>query len=104
MIKLDNDYMIDVDSYNYTLIRDKHKKDNKGKSLTAAVGYYGNLSGCLKRYAELIAINQLQNGDFSLEEAIKIIDESNNKLIDMLNKRLPDINKQIDSMLEDDLK
>lgn len=104
MIKLDNDYKIDVDSLNYTLIRDKHKKDNKGKPLTAAVGYYGNLSGCLKRYAELIAINQLQNGDFSLEEAIKIIEESNNKLIDMLNKRLPDINKQIDSMLEDDLK
>lgn len=102
MIKLDDDYMIDVDSYNFTLIKDKGKINKKtGKPITIAVGYYGNLQGCLKRYAELTAISKLQEHDVTLPEAIKIITESNDKLIAMLNQKLPDISKQIDTMLED---
>lgn len=102
MIELDNNYKIDVDSYNYTLIRDKHKLNDKtGKPITVACGYFGNLQGCLKRYAELTAISKLQKCDVTLPEAIKIITESNDKLIAMLNQKLPDISKQIDTMLED---
>lgn len=105
MIKLDNVYKIDVDSYNYTLIKDKGKINKKtGKPIIIAVGYYGNLQGCLKRYAELTAISKLQEYDVTLPEAIKIITESNDKLIAMLNQRLPDINRRIDAILEDDLK
>ena len=48
MIKVDENYYIDVDDNCYTVKIDMHKQDKKGSQIYTTEGYYGNLEGALK--------------------------------------------------------
>ena len=90
MIRINEDYVVDVDAYNYTLMRDKHKKDKKGNPVMVTVGHYGNLENCLKGFSEEVIREQFINTDMSLKEAVDVIRKSNKELVDIIRRCMSD--------------
>lgn len=88
MIKLINDYVVRVDTMSYTLMVDTHKKDKKGNDLYKTVGYYSTLSSAIKGCIKDINRSKLAVDTITLEEAVKVIMESNESVTDLLNKCL----------------
>ena len=90
MIRLNTDYLIDVDDMNYTLVKDNHKTytDKNGierKSFTN-ISYYSSLENALKGARKYFINKSLQEYEMTLGEAIK---------------RILEVNKQFDEMIKD---
>lgn len=88
MIKLINDYVVAVDSYNYTLQIDLHKTDKNGNSLYKTIGYYSDLKRAIKACIKDISKTELVSGMHTLIEAVRIIDDSNKRFEAILEKAL----------------
>ena len=73
MIKINENYAIDVDRYNYILVKNEHRKDKNGKDVYKTIGYYNNIKAAFSACAEWCAVENLTNDEFSLKEAVKII-------------------------------
>ena len=89
MIRVDKDYVIDVDTLNYTAKIDLHKttidKSGKERPTYNIIGYYGTLRSAVKGILEYEVRSKLSKGEKSLNEAIKALDKANNKLETILN-------------------
>lgn len=92
MIRIDDDYYITVDSYNYIVCRDKHKTDKKGNDLYTVIGYYNNLYKALQGAVADMNRRAFTGGTYSLQEAIKVIQKSNSIFEDMLREVLKNEN------------
>ena len=82
MITLFDDWVVLVDTYNYTLAKDRGEytdKDGVVRRRYDPVSYHRNLAGALKALGARIPHEQLQNGSHSLSEAVTIILESNKR-------------------------
>lgn len=88
MITLINDYVVSVDSTDYTLLIDLHKQDKNGKDQYKTVGYYSTLENAIQGCIRDINRSQLATDTYTLEEAIKVIKTNNDKLGDLLTKCL----------------
>lgn len=97
MIRVNEDYIIEIDTYNYIAKMDQHKKGQVKDRATGeyievdvfkTVGYYKDLSGAIKGIINDMSRRQLSDGRFSLEDAIHIIRENNGKVYDLLEKVL----------------
>lgn len=86
MVKLIKDYVVSVDSTDYTLMIDVHKKDKNGRDLYKTVGYYSTLDGAIKGCIRDINRSELAVGTHTLEEAVKIITDNNKVLNDLLTE------------------
>lgn len=86
MIRIDKDYFITVDPYNYILCHDKHKTDKKGNAVYSVVGYYNNLEGAVQGAVADMSRRAFTEGTYSLQEAVEIIQRNNSRLIEMLNE------------------
>jgi len=86
MIRVNDNYYITVDKYNYTACRDKHKTDKKGNSLYSVVGYYGSVEGALRGIIDDMNERAFAEGTYSLQEAIEVIQQSNKMFTDMLRE------------------
>lgn len=83
MIRINEDWVVDVDEFNYTLKKDLHKKTpRKNPDGSVAMvdsyktrGYYSNLQSALNRLCDEMVIDELSNNDMSLKEAIKTIEK-----------------------------
>lgn len=84
MIRINKDWLVDVDEYNYTLKRDLHSKTKKKNPKTGEIeevdsyrsmGYYSNLASALNRLCEEMRVSELKDKDITLKEAIKIIED-----------------------------
>ena len=58
MVQINDDYIVQIDNLNYTLMRDLHRKTTRKNSKTgeveeveaySTVGYYSDLTGAIKR-------------------------------------------------------
>lgn len=83
MIRINENWVVDVDEYNYTLKRDLHHKTTKKKpdGTTAIIdaykirGYYSNLQSALNRILDEMLIDNYNNDkEISLKEAIQIME------------------------------
>lgn len=84
MIRINKDWIVDVDEYNYVLKRDLHKKTprkNRRKGIVEDVdlyktkGYFSNLSSVLNRLLDVVVIESLNNDEeISLKEAVERIE------------------------------
>jgi hypothetical protein len=92
MIRVNDDYYITVDPCNYILCRDKHKTDKKGNALYIVVGYYNNLEKALQGAVADMNRRAFIEGTYSLQEAIKVIQQSNSIFDDMLREVLKNEN------------
>lgn len=86
MIRVNNDYFIIVNPYNYILCHDKHETDKKGNAVYSVVGYYNNFELAVQRVVADMNMRVLTEGTYSLQEAVEIIQRNNSRLIEMLNE------------------
>ena len=78
MIKIDDTYFIEVDSLCYTAKRKQPGKNKKGDDIMTEVtiGYYGSVSAALRAAMDDITKRKLSDGDYTLEDAVKAINET----------------------------
>lgn len=95
MIRVNENYIIDIDSYEYTVKRDLHRKRTvkiKGEEVEvddfATVGHYGSLGSAVKGVIDNMNRCKLREGIHTLEEAVAIVLENNNKVAELLEKAL----------------
>lgn len=78
MIRVTDDYIIQVDPYNYTVCLNKPKKaidkETGKESITyPAVGYCGSLENALLLIRGRLIRDELENGEYSLLEAVETV-------------------------------
>jgi hypothetical protein len=81
MIRFNEDWIIDIDEYNYTVKKDMHcirtrtRKDGTPyeENVFETKGYYGSLEKALKRIGEEIIKDKLRTGAHPLREALQTI-------------------------------
>lgn len=79
MIKIDDDFFIEVDNLCYTAKEDKHKttKTKNGEEIPVynIIGYYGTLSKAIIGVRDYILKNHFGENTCSLDEAIAYIEK-----------------------------
>lgn len=95
MIRINDDWVILVDEYNYTLARDLHKKTvkTKGQEPTDAYkteGYYSGVSDALKGLADKLVKDELKDGVWGLYEAVNAIQKVYTDLAETISGKIPD--------------
>lgn len=92
MIRVNDDFVIDVDQYNYTAMRDRHKttvdKDGNESPVYTTIGHYNNLEHALYGIRNWISTNKLSEKDSNLIEAINIIRQTNDEFINVFNRAI----------------
>lgn len=86
MIKIDDDYYIDVDDKCFTVKIDTHKTDKKGNIVYTTVGYYKNLQNAIKGAIDSKNKKKLKTGTYDLKEALKIVMDNNDTFTKLLDK------------------
>lgn len=87
MIRVNKDYVIDVDATSYTAKLDRHKKDKKGEDTYSLVGYYSCIENAIAGIIKDMNVRGLQE-DMDLVEALKVIQENNRQFEEILNKAI----------------
>jgi len=82
MIRINDDWIIDIDKYNYTLRRDMHttriiKKNGKEveENVYTTVGHYSSLNKALDNLDKEIIRYKLIDGEYTLKMAVEAIRE-----------------------------
>lgn len=97
MIRVNDDYVIELDSFGYTVKRDmhfsKHLSNYKtGKKelrhLIVTVGLYDSLTSAIKGVIEDMNYRALSYGVHELKEAVEIVIKHNRQVSDLLEKAL----------------
>lgn len=97
MVVVDKDYIIDIDSCNYTVKRNTHRKEKIVDKITGeekevdyykTVGYYGSLGAAIKGVINDMNVRVCTDNVLTLEEAVKVIQESNKKFNELLEKAI----------------
>lgn len=93
MIKLDDQYCIDVDSYNYTLqkVSTALTGKNAGKEYYKAIGYYSDITGALEAYYKENVRQELSKGSMTLTEALRTISDVADRVTQTIRSAVPEI-------------
>ena len=91
MIRINEDYIIDVDEVQYTLKQDAHKtsidkRTGQESPVYYVIGYYGNLENALRGYIRLQTNKRLKSGEYALREALDVIREEQERLERMITE------------------
>lgn len=82
MIRINDDWVIDVDDYQYILKKDMHKmvkakrKGNPDVALYVTKGYFSSLRKAPERLGEEIIMDELKAPEMSLREAVQAIQKA----------------------------
>lgn len=96
MVRINDDYIIEVDSMNFTLMRDLHRKkkvrNTAGEEYEvdafSTVGYFSTLSGAIKGAIKDMNVRKLGEGVHTLKEALEIVLENNRHFSELLESVL----------------
>lgn len=98
MVRLNKDYIVEIDASNYTLKRDLHKKvivvrgdKESEEDQYDIIGYYRNLQHAVKGAIDDMNIRKLSRGMHDLEDAIAIIAKNNESFEKLLKKATKEI-------------
>ena len=89
MVELANNYYVEVDYYNYTLLYKKDKKDKNGKDQFITLGYYNSMKKAIYAAIERMTIDEIPR-----EEIVPLRNWINN--INKANEKLENILKGVD--------
>lgn len=89
MIKLYSNYGIIVDDNSYALCYFYGKQDKNGKEMYRNIGYYTDIDKALKAFGDELVHTKLKNGVYDLSEAVRIIKESNEELVEYIKASIP---------------
>ena len=90
MIRIDENYTIDVDKYNYILIKDEHRLNKKGEMVFKTIGYYPSLEAAVSACAEQYDRDELSAYEYTLHEAVELIRQTRAKFENILKGVLND--------------
>lgn len=97
MVQINDDYIVQIDALNYTVMRDAHRKTSRKDKTTGevvetdayiTVGYYSDLAGAIKGAIKDMNARALSDGDHTLEEALSIVVKNNNRFSELLERAL----------------
>ena len=100
MIRVNDDYIIEVDYFNYTPKRDLHKTTTRtdkktGEVITensyATIGHYCNLTGAIKGIIGDMNRRELSEGVIELSEAVNLVIANNQKVASLLKSLEVDV-------------
>ena len=91
MIHLIDNFYVDVDPYNYTLIVDYGKTDKKGRPMRKSIGYYGSLVQAVKACIEEYVRRGFYDRCVELEEAVDTLSERLNVTDELVKRCLPEV-------------
>lgn len=91
MVRIDENYVIDVDENCYTVKFDKHKTDKKGKAVYDVCGYYSSLENAIKGVIKSMSTKALSEGIYTLEQAVQIVCYYNRCFENILKKALEEM-------------
>lgn len=90
MIRVNEDYIIEVDNYGYTARLDTHttRVDKNGNEIHVyrLVGYFGTLETALKGILKHKADTKLMGGEWTLKDAVNVIVAEQRKFNELLEK------------------
>lgn len=86
MMRVNADYVILVDTLNYTPCRDDHKTDKAGKPVYKPIGYFSTLEQALRGIIKDMNGRAFEADVYSLQEALEVIQQSNKVFTDMLRE------------------
>lgn len=95
MVKVNDDYIIEVDSLNYTVKRDEHRtREEKVKDsdevkvvpVFTIVGYYGDLAPAIQGVIKDMNRRELGSGTHALQEAVDIVLKNNRRVTELLDE------------------
>lgn len=82
MIRINDDYVIDVgENQSYVVKEDKHKENKKGEHVYATLGYYTRLESALLGAKAHMIHKSMGEGEKSLDEAIRAVRDISNEFI-----------------------
>lgn len=79
MIRVDENIIIEVDTFSYIAKADKHKQDKNGVDMFELIGYYSTLESALKGILRYKVARALDVKEFSLNEAIREVQRVKNE-------------------------
>lgn len=92
MIRINDDYVITVDSLEYTVCEDKHRKtvdkDGNEKDVYIPIGHFMHLEAALNFLRDYLVKKSLASSEYTLEQAIKEIARFNNEFVTTFNKAM----------------
>lgn len=93
MIRVNNDYVIDVDPYNFTVKFDRHRKYLNEKTgietdVYDTVGHYSTLEAALEGCLKDMQVRKLADGEISLTKALKAVRDTTRRFTDTMNRVL----------------
>lgn len=96
MIRVNDDWVVDVDDFCYSLKRDMHKdivrKNGTVEHKYKVFGYYNTLEKALNSLYEQLNKETLQQGLHSLSEAITTIKNNRERWEELVDKVLHEVN------------
>lgn len=93
MIQINEEYFVEVDSYNYTLKRRYPGKNKKDEPIIREkiIGYYGDLKGCLRGVLKDTQSRKFSEDTYTLTDAIRVIQETTDYFIKLLNEKIKEV-------------
>lgn len=91
MINLIDGYVVDVDPLNWTLKKETGKSDKKGNPLYRTFSYHGSLKQAVQACVSLIQKEELNEGTYSLLEAVNTLNESQKRFEDLLEQAVKEM-------------
>lgn len=96
MVQINDDYIVQIDNLNYTVLRDAHRKttrkDKDGKKVEVdtyvTVGYYHDLAGSIRGVIKDMNVRALSDGVHDLKEALEIVVNNNDQFTRLLEQAL----------------
>ena len=96
MIRVTDNYCIDLDTFGYTVMRDEHrmyfdKKSGKDKPFYTNLAYYGKIEYAVKYVAEQMFRDKISASptDVPLAEAIKEFQKAYKYVAETVEKNIP---------------
>lgn len=86
MIKIVRNLYIDVDKYNYKLTLDTNKIDKNGNPIFQTISYHSTLKSALNSALNYINRTDLEMRDYTLEEAIKTLNDNYHSIFEELKR------------------
>lgn len=89
MIKINDEYFIKSEVYDFVLLRDLHTTSKKGDPMFATLGYFNSVRACIEAALKDAKKARLRKAaTISLAEAIDIIRECDQEFANILDKKL----------------
>jgi hypothetical protein len=91
VVNLINGYVVDVDPLNYTLKKATGGTDKQGNPTYRTYSYHGSLKQAIKACVSLIQKEKLDNGAFTLQEAIEVLNQSQKSFEELLDNTIHEL-------------